>query len=339
MKTTGAGGGTAALPQREARIDWTGGRLIGFAVAARDGDAFEVVQLHLNGQCVLSTVANRSVFDLAKDLAGLDLPSRENTAFELRIPATCLQGGLGGDGIVHVEIRTAAGDVFFDEFLSGLRDMLRLTEQPPMDLLFEVRFRELTGGCLYGTVTDRHHTGIRPALSAVLNQQAPEALAIYESSSDGTVHHFAVALRAERLEEGANLLRVVAADGRPLAAYPITLGISQASESERRIVALEAELAFLKHAVLSQNLDGLPARLSLLKSEIIGICSEMMSLQRVNFEREVFGARATEVPASAAPATVADPAAVAPATAPPSAAAAVAAAAGALGFGRKAGSR
>ena len=43
--------------------------------------------------------------------------------------------------------------------------------------------------------------------------------------------------------------------------------------------------------VLSQNLDALPARLTLLKGEIIGICSEMMTLQRINFEREVFGVR------------------------------------------------
>ena len=56
-------------------------------------------------------------------------------------------------------------------------------------------------------------------------------------------------------------------------------------------MALEAELAFLKKMVLSQSLDALPARLTLLKGEIIGICSEMMTLQRINFEREVFGVR------------------------------------------------
>jgi hypothetical protein len=154
-----------------------------------------------------------------------------------------------------------------------------------------VRFRGLVDGSLHGTVVDRHRTGIRPQLFATLNHHQPEPLALYESSADGTVHHFSIALRADRLVDGANMIRIAAIDGQPLAAYPISLGAQQESSNERRILALEAELSFLKKMVLSQNLDALPARLTLLKGEIIGICSEMMTLQRVNFEREVFGVR------------------------------------------------
>lgn len=281
----------APVPLRDARIDWAGGRVIGFSVPDREGDTFEVVQLHLDGQCLVSAVANRSVFDLARDLAGLELPAREHSAFELRIPARGLHAGMNSDSVVHLEIRTAQGELIFDHYLAGLRDLLRLTDAPPTDLLYDVRFRTLADGSLHGTVVDRHRTGLRPELFATLNGHAPEPLAIYESSADGTVHHFSVPLRVDRLVDGANILRVSAMDGQPLAAYPISAGATQAAESERRLIAVEAELAFLKKMVLSQNLDALPARLTLLKGEIIGICSEMMTLQRVNLEREVFGVR------------------------------------------------
>ena len=291
MRPNAPAAAPAAIPMRDARIDWTQGRVIGFSVADRASDAFEVVQLHLDGQCVVSGVANRSVFELAKDLAGLDLPAREHSAFELQIPSRGLHSGMSSDSVVHLEVKTAQGELIFDYYLAGLRDLLRLTDVPPTDLLYDVRFRGLADGALHGTVIDRHRTGIRPQLFTTLNHHTPEPLALYESSADGTVHHFSVALRADRLVDGANLLRIAAVDGQPLAAYPISLGAHQESSSERRIVALEAELAFLKKMVLSQNLDALPARLTLLKGEIIGICSEMMTLQRVNFEREVFGVR------------------------------------------------
>lgn len=281
----------APVPLRDARIDWAGGRVIGFSVPDREGDTFEVVQLHLDGQCLVSAVANRSVFDLARDLAGLELPAREQSAFELRIPARGLHAGMTSDSVVHLEIKTAQGELIFDYYLAGLRDLLRLTDAPPTDLLYDVRFRTLADGSVHGTVVDRHRTGLRPELFATLNGHAPEPLAVYETSGDGTVHHFSVPLRADRLVDGANILRVSAMDGQPLAAYPISVGATQASEAERRLIAVEAELAFLKKMVLSQNLDALPARLTLLKGEIIGICSEMMTLQRVNLEREVFGVR------------------------------------------------
>jgi hypothetical protein len=163
---------------------------------------------------------------------------------------------------------------------------------PPTDLLYDVRFRGLADGSLHGTVVDRHRTGIRPQLFATLNHHTPEPLALYESSADGTVHHFSIALRADRLVDGANVIRIAAIDGQPLAAYPISLGAQQESSSERRIVALEAELAFLKKMVPQpEPRMRSPPGLTLLKGEIIGICSEMMTLQRVNFEREVFGVR------------------------------------------------
>jgi hypothetical protein len=282
---------STAIPMRDARIDWTKGRVLGFSVADRNSDAFEVVQLHLDGQCVVSGVANRSVFELARDLAGMELPAREHSAFELQIPSRGLHTGMTSDSVVHLEVKTAQGELIYDYYLAGLRDLLRLTDVPPTDLLYDVRFRGLADGALHGTVVDRHRTGIRPRLFATLNHHAPEPLAIYESSADATVHHFSIALRSERFVDGANMIRIAAIDGQPLAAYPISLGATQEASSERRIVALEAELAFLKKMVLSQNLDALPARLTLLKGEIIGICSEMMTLQRINFEREVFGVR------------------------------------------------
>lgn len=292
MKTTSASSLSATpVPMRDARIDWTNGRVIGFSVPDRASDTFEVVQLHLDGQCVVSAVANRSVFELARDLAGLELPAREHSAFELRIPTRGLHAGMTSDSVVHLEIKTASGEVIFDYYLAGLRDLLRLTDVPPTDLLYEVRFRALADGSLHGTVVDRHRTGLRPALFVTFNHHQPEPLPIYESSADGTVHHFSIPIRVDRLVDGANVLRVAAVDGQPLAAYPISVGAAQESDSERRLMAVEAELAFLKKMVLSQNLDALPARLTLLKGEIIGICSEMMTLQRVNLEREVFGVR------------------------------------------------
>jgi hypothetical protein len=70
-----------AVPLAQARIDWGHGRIIGFSVPADDALAFDVVQLWLDGRCVASAVANLSVFDFARDLAGLNLPSREHSAF------------------------------------------------------------------------------------------------------------------------------------------------------------------------------------------------------------------------------------------------------------------
>ncbi len=281
---------STSLPLRDARIDWAKGRIIGFSVPGGRDDAFDVVHLHLDGHGVFSTIANRSVFDLSKDLAGLDLPAREHSAFEIQIPSRSLHPGLARGSVVHLEIKTAHGEPIFDHFLSGLHELLRLTDEAPSDLLFDVRFRGLSGGALYGSVVDKHRCGIRPALKVSINEHPPEPLAIYESSADGTVHHFSVPLSATRLVDGANTISVIGNDGSKLAIYPMVLGAADAGDTERRVMALEAEVAFLKRLVLGQNLEeALTARLALLKGEVIGICSEMLTLQRTNFERELAG--------------------------------------------------
>jgi hypothetical protein len=273
---------------RDARIDWAKGRLIGFSVPEGAGDAFDVVQLHLDGLCVLSAVANLSVFDLARDLAGLTLPSREQSGFELQIPSGSLHPGLVRDAVVHLEVKTSRGEPIFDYYLAGLHDLLRLADSPPVDLLFEVRIRVLSAGSLYGKVVDKHRTGLRPALQARVNDLPPEPLSIYETSADGAVHLFSVPVRPDRLIEGSNQIKITAFDGQVLALYPIQFGAPDEGDTARRVAALEAEMGFLKRVVLSQNLEALPARLALLKGEVVGICSEMLTLQRMNFEREVF---------------------------------------------------
>jgi hypothetical protein len=276
------------LPLRDARIDWARGRIIGFSVPAGRDDAFDVVQLRLDGHSVLSTIANRSVFDLSKDLAGLELPAREHSAFEIQIPSRSLHPGLARGSVVHLEIKTSRGEPIFDHFLSGLHELLRLTDEPPSDMLFDVRFRGLSGGALYGSVVDKHRCGIRPSLKVQINEHPAEPLAIYESSGDGTVHHFSVPMSAVRLVDGTNSVAIVGTDNAKLAIYPMILGAAEAGDTERRVIALEAELAFLKRLVLGQNLEeALGSRLALLKGEVIGICSEMLTLQRTNFEREL----------------------------------------------------
>jgi hypothetical protein len=49
---------------------------------------------------------------------------------------------------------------------------------------------------------------------------------------------------------------------------------------------LEAEVQFLKQWLLTRPDETAPARLDLLKTEVVGLCSEMLSLQRVQLERE-----------------------------------------------------
>jgi len=43
---------------------------------------------------------------------------------------------------------------------------------------------------------------------------------------------------------------------------------------------------FLKQLLLTRPEETAPARLDLLKTEVIGLCSEMLALQRVQLERE-----------------------------------------------------
>jgi hypothetical protein len=170
--------------------------------------------------------------------------------------------------------------------VQGLHELLRLTDGAPVDLLYQVRFHGLTGGALQGCVINLHRVSQRPALMARLNDNGAEPLAFYESAADGSVHHFSIPVRVDRLVDGANEISVVGPDGQPLGSYPIQVGTATLGESDRKLAALEAEVAFLKRLVLTQNPEALPARLALLKSEIVNICSEMLTLQRTNFERE-----------------------------------------------------
>lgn len=275
-----------AVPLAQARIDWGHGRIIGFSVPADDALAFDVVQLWLDGRCVASAVANLSVFDFARDLAGLNLPSREHSAFELRIPQSALLPGQIGDGMVALEVRTTRGGSVLATSIQGLHELLRLTDGAPVDLLYQVRFHGLASGALQGCVVNLHGVSQRPALLARLNDHSAEPLAFYESAADGSVHHFSIPVRVDRLVNGVNQISVVGPDNQPLGSYPIQIGVATLGESERKLAALEAEVAFLKRLVLTQNPEALPARLALLKSEIVNICSEMMTLQRTNFERE-----------------------------------------------------
>jgi len=287
------------VPLAQARIDWGHGRIIGFSVPADDALAFDVVQLWLDGRCVASAVANLSVFDFARDLSGLNLPSREHSAFELRIPQAGLLPAHVGEAAVSLEVRTSRGGQVLSTTIQGLHELLRLTDGAPVDLLYQVRFHGLSGGALQGAVINLHGVAQRPALLARLNDQAPEPLAFYESAADGRVHHFSIPVRVDRLVDGANQVSVCGPDGQPLGSYPIQIGASTLGEADRKLAALEAEVAFLKRLVLTQNPEALPARLALLKSEIVNICSEMLTLQRTNFEREWL---ARPVPPGGAPA-------------------------------------
>lgn len=288
-----------AVPLAQARIDWGHGRIIGFSVPADDALAFDVVQLWLDGRCVASAVANLSVFDFARDLAGLNLPSREHSAFELRIPQAALLPGQVGESPVSLAVRTTRGLPVLETSVQGLHELLRLTDGAPVDLLYQVRFHGLSGGALQGCVINLHGVSQRPALMARLNDQGAEPLAFYESAADGSVHHFSIPVRVDRLVDGVNQISVVGPDDQPLGSYPIQVGVATLGESERKLVALEAEVAFLKRLVLTQNPEALPARLALLKSEIVNICSEMLTLQRTNFEREWLARPVGSAPATA----------------------------------------
>lgn len=277
-------------PLAQARIDWGRGRIIGFSVPGDDATAFDVVQLLLDGRHVAATVANLSVFDFAQDLAGMPLPAREQAAFELRIPQMGLLPGQVGENGVHLQVRTAKGHPVFETTLHGAQELLRLTDGVPLDLLYEVRWQGYANGAVQGTLINRHRLSPRPSLLVRINDHPPEPLAFYETSGDGAAHHFSIPLRTDKLVEGGNKVSISGADGQTLGSYPVSLGVGHLGENERKIAVLEAEVAFLKRVVLNQNPEALPARLALLKSEIVSICSEMLALQRTNFEREVSGA-------------------------------------------------
>jgi hypothetical protein len=270
-----------------ASIDWVRGRVVGYAVPQGELVAFELVQLFLGDRKVAAMIANISIFDLAQDLAGMPLPSREFSGFELRIP----QGGLLASDLAKSEsrlsVRTAQGELLFEQMLFGVHELLRLTEGTPTDLLYQVQFRGVRNGAVYGVVIDQHGSGIRPDLQVRFNEGPAQPLAIVDVSGDGNVHHFQVPVRAEALTEGNNLLRIVGSGGQVVASYPMRLGHSGTTDLERRLEALELQIEFLKHLALTNSAEALPARLAQLKSEVVGTCSEMLTLQRVAFEREI----------------------------------------------------
>jgi hypothetical protein len=285
-----------ALPQVPgalARIDWQRGCLVGYSLPEPDtGDgAFDVVQLSIEGRAVASAVAHRSVFQLADGWAGGPLPAREQSAFELRIP----QGSLLPSDLRLPHVRLAlhhrSGQLLFEQTLQGPHELLRLTEGAPVDLLFEVQFRGFQAGAVQGLVLDRHHCGIRPALWARLNEAPPEPLMFTEREADAGRYHFQFPLLATQLVDGANQLHIQSEAGQPLAVFPIQMGSSAASSTlERRVEALEAQVEFFKQLILTQPRDPGAAKLALLKSEVVGLCSDMLALQRVNFEREALAA-------------------------------------------------
>ncbi len=274
------------LRTAEARIDWARGRIIGFSVPQTEGNVYDVVHLHVDDRQVASAVANLSVFDFARDLSGLALPSREFSAFEFRIP----QGGLLPQQLqsptVRLTVQSATGSVVFEQLLQGLGELLHLTDGVPTDLLFDIEFRGVRAGQVHGVVRSRHGAQLRPVLRVRLNEAEAEPLPLFETSADGQVHHFQVPIRVDRLLAGPNLLQILDAAGQPLTAYPIQLGQAEAVDADRRLEALEAQVEFLKHLVLTQNTEALPARLAQLKSEVVGVCSEMLTLQRTCFEQE-----------------------------------------------------
>lgn len=281
-----------------ARIDWSRGRLVGTCVPGDGQAAFDVVHLLLDGQDVLTAVANQSAFALGVELAGLPLPAREHAAFEFRIPHRRLLPGQLAQESVRLEVATSDGEVFFRYELQGARELLALIDGAPADLLWDVRFTGVRDGAVFGTLSDRHGLGRRPRLTVRLNDHPAEPLAVHGSSADGRTHQFSVPLRADRLTTGPNVLTLLGDAEQPVASFAIQMGTPTPGNVERRVAALEAEVAFLKRLVLGQFADPLPAKLGLLKTEVVQICSEMLTLQRTNFERELAGLRATAAAAA-----------------------------------------
>lgn len=284
----------SASTRAAACIDWARGQVIGFALPEDDGVLHECVTLCLDGLPMTSAVASLSVFALDDAWGGLPLPAREQSAFALRIP----QGRLLP---VHLaapqtlQVRDSLGRVLLEEALSGPAAVLALTEGVPLDLLYEARFRAVVEGALLGEVLDRHGLGQRPPLRFSLNDEPAQPVPWLDEDTGGSVHRFAIPLLVERLVHGANRLCLKGLEGQPLACYPIQLGGGQDGAYMHRLQVLEAEVQFLKQLLLTRPDETAPARLDLLKTEVLGLCSEMMGLQRVQLERE-FQARLIAAP-------------------------------------------
>lgn len=267
-----------------ARIDWGQGRLVGYAVPGADGPAHAIVEVCLDGQPVHQIVADQPLMPLRSLLGDLPWPPREDAAFTLRLPAArLLPGMLQADSLV-LSLRCAGEAPFFEASLAGPGELMRLSDALPQDQWHRVRFDGLADGAvLRGEVINRHGPGV-PALHMRVNGGAPAPLALLSSTPDGLGHAFEIPLASAGLIEGENLVQVLTADGQPLATYPLHIGPASVGQTEQRLAALEAQMAFLKHVLLAQGSG--QAALDQLKTDLVRLCTDMLALQRANLERE-----------------------------------------------------
>jgi len=213
--------GVGPVATAQAFIDWTHGRVLGFAVPADGGVRHERVELCLDGVPVTSAVAQASVFDFTESWGGLALPPQEGCAFALRIPQASLLPSQLNAGAVQLGVRDSQGRWLLEQPLQGPHELLALTEGAPLDLLYTVVFEQVREGVLRGRVHDRHRLGRQPALLARLND-GPEVPLQMAGPMDETGHFaFELALPLEALVEGENWLKVQGLEAQPLASYPI----------------------------------------------------------------------------------------------------------------------
>lgn len=276
----------SASTRAAASIDWAGGRVLGFALPADEGVLHERVTLCLDGVPVTSAVASQSVFALEEAWGGMPLPPREQSCFAMRIPQGRLLPSHLAATQTTLQVQDSQGAVLLEAVLAGLPGLLSLTEGAPVDLLYEVRFRAVVRGEVQGEVFDRHGLGRRPPLRFSFNDGPAQAVPWLDEAAVDGLHRFAIPLPVEQLEQGTNRLCLTGLEGQPLACYPIQLGAGGDGDTSHRLQVLEAEVQFLKQWLLTRPDETAPARLDLLKTEVVGLCSEMLSLQRVQLERE-----------------------------------------------------
>ncbi|MCA6215273.1 hypothetical protein KGA65_01840 [Ideonella sp. B7] len=269
-------------------IDWAGGQVLGFALPATDDVLYERVTLTLDGLPLVSAVANRSVFELGEAWASLPVPAREQSGFALRIPQRRLLPSHLSAAPLTLAVQDSQGRCLLETSLAGGAAVLALTDGAPVDLLYEVHFQGVEGGSLLGEVRDRLGLGHRPPLCVRFNEGPAQPVPWLGEPAEAGVHRFEIPLAAESLQAGANLLQLTGREGQPLASYPIRLGAAFEGDPAQRLQALETEVQFLKRLLLSPPEGGTGAApLDLLKSEIVGICSEMLGMQRIHLEREI----------------------------------------------------
>lgn len=273
-----------------ARIDWGPGRIVGYAVPTQVDQAHALVEVCLDGLCVLRVVADQPLLPLQPALAGLPWPPREDTAFALRLPATRLLPGMLGGQSLQLTLRQVGEAPFFEAALDGTLQLLQLSDGLPLDQRHTVRFSGLADGTvLRGDIVNRHGPGA-PALLVRVNDAASSPLALLSSAADGLTHTFEIPLAQAGLIEGYNQVQVLTAEGQPLVSYPLHIGPASVGETERRVAALEAQVAFLKHLLLAQD-GGQAGQMAQLKADLVRLCTDMLALQRANLEREWAGGR------------------------------------------------